>query len=334
MKPVIFGIAGPVLSSDERAFFAETSPAGYILFRRNCIDRAQLRALTDSLRDLLGRADLAILIDQEGGRVARMMPPEWPPFPPGAVFDTLYERAPISGLEAARCNGRALALMLAEVGITVNCTPLLDVRTSATHAAIGDRALGADPLRVASLGRALLDGMREGGVVGVVKHMPGQGRATVDSHHDLPVVTAVEAELASDLAAFARLNDAPMGMTGHILFPAWDARHCVTMSPTIIEGIIRSRILFDGLLMSDDLDMAALTGSVADRAAACVAAGCDVALNCWGRFDEMVAIADALPEMTVRAHERLDRAMAWAKPVEGPDFAELVAKRDALLASA
>jgi len=335
MKPVIFGLSGPELTPDEAAFFREAEPAGYILFGRNCVDRAQMRALTDSLRALGGRDDVPILIDQEGGRVARMKPPEWPLFPPGMAFDTLYESAPISALEAARLNALAIALTLAEVGVNVDCLPLLDVRTAQTHAAIGDRALGSDPLRVASLGRAVLDGLREGGVVGVVKHMPGQGRAVVDSHHDLPVVDADEAELAQDLKPFQRLNDAPMGMTGHIVFNAWDADRCVTMSPTIIADIIRGRIGFDGLLMSDDLDMNALSGSVADRAVGCVAAGCDVALNCWGRMDEMIAIAAQLPDITPRARERLAAAMATVSPVT--DFAalpELLAKRDALLALA
>jgi beta-N-acetylhexosaminidase len=333
MKPVIFGLSGPTLTPDERAFFRDCDPAGYIMFKRNCVDRAQLRALTDDLRSLNGRDDLAILIDQEGGRVSRMQPPEWPVFPAGAAFGALYDVAPISALEAARVNAKAIALTLAEVGITVDALPLLDVRTADTHPAIGDRALGSDPLRVASLGRSVIDGLRQGGVVGIVKHMPGQGRAVVDSHHDLPVVDASDEELAIDLRPFERLNDAPMAMTGHIMFPAWDSELCVTMSPTIIAEIIRGRIGFDGLLMSDDLDMKALSGEVSDRAAACVAAGCDIALNCWGRMDEMVAIAAALPEITTVGAERLARAMATTAPVSDfSELADLIAKRDALLA--
>lgn len=333
MKPVIFGLSGPTLTPDERAFFRDCDPAGYIMFKRNCVDRAQLRALTDDLRALSGRDDLAILIDQEGGRVSRMQPPEWPAFPAGAAFDALYEIAPISAMEAARVNAKAIALTLAEVGINVDALPLLDVRTADTHPAIGDRALGSDPLRVASLGRSVIDGLREGGVVGIVKHMPGQGRAVVDSHHDLPVVDASDAELAVDLRPFERLNTAPMAMTGHIMFPAWDSERCVTMSPVIIAEIIRGRIGFDGLLMSDDLDMKALSGEVSDRAAACVAAGCDVALNCWGRMDEMVAIAAALPEITEVAAGRLARAMATIAPVSDlGELPDLIAKRDALLA--
>ena len=333
MKPVIFGLSGDHITPDEHAFFKDADPAGYILFKRNCIDRAQIRALTDDLRTLSGREDVPILIDQEGGRVSRMQPPEWPAFPAPGVFDVLYDLAPISAMEAARANAKAIALTLAEVGINVDCLPLLDVRTPDTHPAIGDRALGSDPMRVASLGRHVIDGLREGGVVGVVKHMPGQGRAVVDSHHELPLVEASDEELTVDLSAFERLNDAPMGMTGHIMFPAWDAERCATMSPVIIETIIRGRIGFGGLLMSDDLDMKALSGDVSDRAAACVAAGCDIALNCWGRMDEMTAIAAKLPDITARGSERLAAAMATIKPVcDYAELPELIAKRDELLA--
>lgn len=333
MTPAIFGLSGATLTDDERDFFRDAKPAGFILFKRNCVDRAQLLALTDSLRELEGQSNIAILIDQEGGRVSRLQPPEWPAFPAGAVFDRLYDLAPISAMEAARCNGRALGLMLREVGVTVDCLPLLDVRTALTHAAIGDRALGADPPRVASLGRAILDGLREGGVVGVVKHMPGQGRATVDSHRDLPVVDANDEDLETDLKPFRQLRNAPIGMTGHVVFSAWDRDRPATMSPIVIGNIIRDRIGFDGLLMSDDLDMKALDGSIADRAFECVAAGCDIALNCWGRLDEMVAIASKLPVMTGAGVDRLTRAMDWATPVTGADaLPELMAKRDELLA--
>ena len=333
MKPVIFGLSGPSLTADERAFFRDADAAGYILFKRNCETRAQVRALTDDLRALSGRDDVPILIDQEGGRVSRMQPPEWPAFPSAAAFDALYDVAPISAMEAARSNAKAIALTLAEVGINVDCLPLLDVRTPDTHPAIGDRALGSDAARVASLGRHVLDGLREGGVVGVIKHMPGQGRAVVDSHHELPVVGATDDDLAIDLSAFARLNDAPIGMTGHIMFPVWDADRCATMSPVIIADIIRARIKFDGLLLSDDLDMRALSGDVADRAVRCVAAGCDIALNCWGRMDEMIAIAAQLPDISERSAERLAAAMATIAPVADYDeIPALIAKRDELLA--
>lgn len=332
MTAAIFGLSGPVMTADEADFFKDANPAGYIIFKRNVVDRDQLRALTDSLRTLHGSADVPILIDQEGGRVQRMGPPVWPAFPAGAAFDALYDVAPMSAIEAARANAKAIALTLTEIGINVDCLPLLDVRQPETHPAIGDRALGSDPMRVAALGRAVIEGLREGGVVGIVKHMPGQGRAVVDSHHDLPVVTASDEELESDISAFRRLNSAPMGMTGHIMFEAWDRDLCSTMSPTIIEQVIRGRIGFDGLLMSDDLDMNALKGDVSDRAANCIAAGCDLALNCWGRMDEMIAIASKVDAMTPRAAERIAAAMATIEVApDTSEIAALIAKRDSLL---
>lgn len=335
MKPVIFGLAGQTLTEDEKRLFRDVEPAGYILFKRNIIDREQVRALTDSLRSLHGRDDVPILIDQEGGRVARMRPPEWPDFPAGAAFDALYDLAPITAIEAARSNAEAIALTLGEVGINVDCLPVLDVRVADTHSAIGDRALGSDAMRVAALGRAILDGLAAGGVIGVVKHMPGQGRSVVDTHHDLPHVHASEDELEQDLIPFRTLNNAPMGMTAHVVYDIWDDQHTATMSPVIIEQIIRGKIGFDGLLMSDDLDMNALTGDVPTRAANCVAAGLDLALNCWGRFDEMVAIAEKLPEITAASKARLDRAMAGAKlGFDADRLAQLLDKRSRLLALA
>lgn len=333
MTPVIFGMAGLTLGPDERDFFKDSVPAGYILFGRNIDTRDQLRALTDSLRSLHGDDRLPILIDQEGGRVSRMKPPHWLAFPPGAAFDRLYDIAPVSAIEAARINAEALALDLAEVGITVDCLPLLDVAIPGGTPAIGDRALGQEPLRVAALGRAVLDGLRRGGVLGTIKHMPGHGRALVDSHRELPRVTASDAELEQDIAPFRALNSAEIGMTGHILFEAWDTDRCATHSPHIIETIIRQRIGFDGLLLSDDLDMQALAGEVPDRAARAVAAGCDIALNCWGRMDEMIGIAHALPGITEAARARMDRARAAIHPAPShARQAELIARRDALLA--
>ena len=335
MKPVIFGLSGLTLTDDEKRLFRDVEPAGYILFKRNIQDRDQVRALTDSLRTLHGRDDVPVLIDQEGGRVARMRPPVWPDFPAGGAFDALYDLAPMTAIEAARCNAEAIALSLNEVGINVDCLPVLDVRVPETHSAIGDRALGSDPMRVAALGRAILDGLAKGGVIGVVKHMPGQGRASVDTHHDLPHVTASAAELEQDLAPFRALNSAAMGMTGHVVYDVWDYQHTATMSPYVLNDIIRANIGFDGLLMSDDLDMNALQGDVATRALRCVEAGCDIALNCWGRLDEMRAIADMLPEITQAARARLDRAMALPVPAFDADrLAHLLDKRDQLLALA
>jgi len=335
MLPAILGLAGPVLSDAERGFFAETRPAGYILFRRNCVAPDQLRALTDSLRHLDGRADLPILIDQEGGRVARMQPPQWPAFPRAEMFDRLYEKAPISAIEAARANAAAIGLTIAAAGITVDCLPLLDVRQPGAHDIIGDRALGAEPMRVAALGRAVIEGLRDAGVVGVVKHIPGHGRAMADSHVELPVVTADADALETDLRPFRTLAWAPMGMTAHVVYTAWDAERCASVSPRVIADIIRGRIGFDGFLMSDDLGMQALAGDFTQRARDVVAAGCDVALHCSGAMDEMIAVAAGLDAMSDAAAGRLARAMATvAGVVPTVTYAEAVEERDALLALA
>jgi len=333
MTPLILGLAGPSLTDDERAFFRDVDPAGFILFRRNIVDRAQVRALTDELRAIAGRDDVPILIDQEGGRVARMQPPEWPAFPPGAAFDRLYDLAPMSAIEAVRANCQALALMLREVGVNVDCLPLLDVRQPGAHDIIGDRALGREPLRVAALGRATLDGLKAGGAVGVIKHVPGHGRAMADSHVELPVVDAPAEELETDLQPFITLNRAPMAMTAHVVYTAWDTEQCASLSPTVIGEIVRGRIGYDGLLMSDDLGMHALKGSFTDRATGVIAAGCDVALHCSGDMDEMQACAKGVGDINPRARERLDAAMATiAEGAEEASFDELIAKRDALLA--
>lgn len=333
MKPVIFGLSGLALTPAERSFFTAAEPAGYILFKRNIENRAQVRALTDSLREMSGRDDLPILIDQEGGRVARMGPPEWPEFPAGPAFDRLYDIAPISAIEAARANAEAIGVMLAEVGITVDCLPLLDVAQPDTTDAVSIRTLGSEPMRVAALGKAILDGLQRGGVVGVVKHMPGHGRAKQDSHYHLPTVTASDAKLEIDLEPFTRLNDAPMGMTSHIVFEAWDPERPATLSPVVIEQIIRQRIGFDGLLMTDDIDMKALSGTAGDKAAGAIAAGCDLVLDCWGKMEQMEEVVGRLADMSDVSRARLDRAMATVAGARGGgDMAALIAKRDALLA--
>jgi beta-N-acetylhexosaminidase len=335
MKPVIFGMSGLSLTADEKAFFKESEPAGYIIFGRNVETKEQLRALTDELRQLHGRDDVAILIDQEGGRVARMQEPVWPKFPPGETFDKLYNIAPATAIEAARLNAQAIAESLREVGITVNCLPLLDVRQPDTVDAIGNRAMGSDPMQVAALGRAVIDGQTKGGAVSVVKHMPGHGRAVVDSHMELPKVSASADELETDIAPFRSLANAPMGMTAHIVYTAWDSERCASLSPTVIDNIIRGAIGFDGLLFSDDLDMKALKGEVPERARDVVAAGCDIALNCWGRMDEMVGIANLLGEISDKSRARLDKAMATLDKASGQvELAELLSRRDALLAAA
>ena len=296
---------------DERRFFRDAEPAGFILFRRNIENPDQLLRLTDSLRELTGRDDVPILIDQEGGRVARMRPPEWPAFPAAEKFADLYQVAPSSAIEAARSNARALGLMLRAAGINVDALPLLDVRQPGASDIIGDRALGSEPMQVAALGRAVLDGLASAGVIGIVKHMPGHGRALVDSHHELPIVTASDEELEIDLEPFERLASAPMGMMAHVVYTAWDAERPASQSPTVIRDIVRQRIGFDGFLMSDDSGMEALKGDAGERAAACVAAGCDVALPCNGMLaDNDRGRGRGAAMISVEGAERLARAMA------------------------
>jgi beta-N-acetylhexosaminidase len=334
-QAAIYGLEGVAMTAAERDFFRDSDPSGFILFRRNCEDQQQLLRLTDSLRELSGRDDVPILIDQEGGRVARMRPPAWPAFPPADRFAALYRTAPSSAIEAVRSNARALALMLRACGINVNALPLIDVRQEGASDIIGDRALGNEPMQVAALGRAVLDGMASAGVIGIIKHIPGHGRALVDSHKELPVVTATADELEVDLEPFERLSKAPMGMTAHVVYTAWDRERPASLSPTVIRDIIRERIGFDGWLMSDDLGMEALQGDFASRAAGVVAAGCDVALHCSGKMDEMIAVASAVPAMSAEGQDRLSRAMAATRmELEPIDFAEQIAKRDQLLALA
>jgi beta-N-acetylhexosaminidase len=346
MQPLFLGLAGLVLNDDERALFRAANPAGYILFKRNVDSPDQVRALTQSLRDLAGR-DVPILIDQEGGRVARLRPPHWPEFPTGERFGLLYDKAPITAIEACRLNALALAALLKDLGINVDCLPLLDVRDTQGHDIIGDRSFGAEPMVVSALGKAVLDGFRAGGICGVVKHIPGHGRARADSHLELPVVTASRDELERDFEPFRRLADAPMAMTAHITYTALDAARCATLSPDVID-FIRQDIGFGGLLMSDDLGMHALgnpqsgghppgSNALQDfgaRALASLDAGCDIALHCSGDFNEMRSIVEAAPVMSEVATTRLAAAMAWMGPGDSTPVAEWAAARDALLALA
>ncbi len=335
MTPAIFGIAGPQLSDDERAFFTDADPAGYILFARNCVTRDQMRRLTDDLRALHGREKTLISIDQEGGRVSRMKPPEWPAYPAGEAFGRLYQVAPASAIEAARANAEAMGRELAHVGINVDYHAPFDVRRPETDAVIGDRALGSDPMQVAALGRATLSGLGRAGVVGCLKHMPGHGRATADSHKEMPVVTASAEELETDLEPFQTLRDTPIGMSAHIRFPVWDERNPATLSPFIIQTIIREKIGFTGLLLTDDIDMQALDGTIPERAERAIAAGCDIALNCWAKLDDMAGIAERVPPMSDEVSLRLDYALKGAgEPLDEIETAELIAKRDALLGQA
>ncbi len=332
MTPAIFGLSGLTLTDDERAFFADCDPAGYILFGRNVENREQLRALTDDLRSIHGRDKLLISIDQEGGRVARMKPPEWDAYPPGWRFAELWNVAPASAIEAVRANSELLGQDLAEVGISVDYTPLLDVRQEGAHDVIGDRALGSEVMQVAALGRAVLDGLARAGVVGCIKHMPGHGRACCDSHKELPIVSADKEELALDIAPFAALADAPIAMSAHIRFTAWDKDNPATLSTTIISDIIRNEIGFNGLLLTDDVDMEALDGTVPERAERAIAAGCDIALNCWAKMEDMKAIVSRLPQISEQAANRLDAALSYADTANpATPREELLARRDGLL---
>ena len=333
MTPAIFGISGLALTADERAFFKEADPAGYILFARNCESKEQLRALTDDLRSLQGRDRLIVSIDQEGGRVARMKPPVWQRYPAGEAFARLWDVAPASAIEAARVNAEAMGRELFEMGITVDYHAPLDVRRPETDDVIGDRALGSEPMQVAALGRAVLDGMGRAGIVGCLKHMPGHGRATCDTHKELPRVDASAAELETDIEPFRTLSAHPLGMSAHIVFEAWDPDHPATLSRTVIERVIRGNIGFDGLLLSDDIDMEALDGTIPDRSVRALQAGCDIVLNCWARMDDMTAIAERGGSMKPETAARLDRVhAAMGAPQDGPDMGDLIAKRDALLA--
>lgn len=335
MTPAIFGIAGATLTPDEIAFFKEADPAGYILFGRNCETPDQLRALTDSLRAIHGREKLLISIDQEGGRVARLRPPLWSPFPAGEAFDALYQIAPASAIEAARLNAFAMGLELAEMGVSVDYHPPLDVRQEGAHDVIGDRAFGREPKQVAALGRATLDGLARGGVAGCIKHMPGHGRSMTDTHKEMPTVTATAEELEWDIAPFRSLSDAPVGMTGHLLFTAWDADEPATLSETIIRDVIREQIGFDGLLLTDDIDMEALPGTVPERSEKAIAAGCDIVLNCWAKMADMEQLTARIPTMSEKVSQRLERALNYSdeRQVAG-DKTELLAKRDEFLAIA
>jgi beta-N-acetylhexosaminidase len=345
-QPIILGLAGPTMAENERALFRSADPAGYILFKRNVESPDQVRALTASLRDLAGR-DVPILIDQEGGRVARLRPPHWPEFPNGEIFGQLYEKAPITAIEACRLNALALAAMLQDLGINVDCLPLLDVRDGQGHDIIGDRSFGSEPMLVSALGKAVLDGFQSGGICGVIKHIPGHGRARADSHLELPVVTASREELERDFEPFRRLAHAPMAMTAHITYTALDPDRCATLSGQVID-FIRQDIGFGGLLMSDDLGMHALgnpqsgghppgSNALQDfgaRALACLDAGCDIALHCSGDFNEMRAIVEAAPVMAEAAAARLAAAMDGMGKGDATPTAEWAAARDALLALA
>jgi beta-N-acetylhexosaminidase len=308
-RAVVFGCAGPSLSEAERRLFRDSDPLGFILFARNVDTPGRLRRLVAELRDCVGRADAPVLIDQEGGRVARLRPPQWPAAVPAGCFGELYRRDTAAALEAVWLNARLIAAELRDLGITVNCAPVLDLPVEGAHGVIGDRAYSRDPAAVARLGRAFCEGLLAGGVLPVIKHVPGHGRATVDSHRRLPVVEAPLAELqALDFAPFRALADMPWAMTAHIVYAAVDATAPATLSARVIDAVIRGAIGFDGVLVSDDLAMQALSGSPAGRAARALAAGCDVALHCTGVLREMQSVAAAVGPLTERGATRVARA--------------------------
>ena len=318
-RAFIAGIAGTVLTNRERAFFRESEPWGLIVFKRNINTPEQARRLTDSFREAVGRADAPVLVDQEGGRVQRLGPPHWRVYPAGAAYSRLYDRDPEEGLAAAGLGARLIATDLAAVGIDVDCWPLADVPVAGADAVIGGRAFGTDPDKVAALAGAVAEGLRDGGVLPVVKHIPGHGRAAVDSHHELPAVSADRASLeATDFRAFRLLADLPLAMTAHVVFTAIDPVTPATTSVTIVREVIRELIGFEGVLMTDDLSMQALTGDMRARSRASIAAGCDMVLHCNGQFDEMYAVAEAVPALEGAAARRAAAALAWRRP--GPEI--------------
>lgn len=310
-RAAIFGCAGLSLSDAERRFFAAADPLGFIVFKRNIADPEQLARLVADFRAVVGRADAPVLVDQEGGRVQRMGPPYWRKAPPAALFAALAARDPALAARATRLNHRLLAADLKAVGIDVDCAPVLDLPVAGAHDIIGDRAFGAGPAQVAALGRAACEGLLEGGVLPVIKHIPGHGRALADSHLALPEVATPLAELgASDFAPFLALADMPWAMTAHVLYTALDAQRPATLSPVVVREVIRGAIGFDGLLLTDDLSMRALSGDFGERTRLAMAAGCDVALHCNGDMDEMIAIAAATPHLSDAALTRLARGRA------------------------
>jgi beta-N-acetylhexosaminidase len=298
---ILFSCAGETLSAEERAFFADADPLGFILFQRNCRTPEQVRALIAAFRGCVGRDDAPVLIDQEGGRVARLKPPEWPRYPAPARLAALRDPE-----AAVRLGARLIADDLATLGITVDCLPVLDLPVPDADKIIGDRAYGSEPDFVARLGRAACDGLLEGGVLPVIKHMPGHGRAKVDSHMALPVVDAEAALLtATDFAPFRALADMPWAMTAHVVYSAIDPDRPATLSPVVIDSVIRRAIGFDGMLVSDDVNMGALAGTIGERVAASLAAGCDAVLHCSGRLDEMRGAAEAAAPLSPEAAARL-----------------------------
>jgi beta-N-acetylhexosaminidase len=336
IRAFVSGCAGPRLTADETAFFRDARPWGLILFRRNVETPEQMRALTSSFRDAVGRADAPVLVDQEGGRVQRLGPPHWPVYPSARRLAGAPVNNPMVKREAIRLCARLMAHDLLAVGITVDCAPVIDVPLPDAHAVIGDRAYAEEPEVVAVLGRAAAEGLMAGGVLPVIKHMPGHGRAKADSHLALPVVDASWDELlARDILPFTILADMPAAMTAHVVYTAIDPKAPGTTSRTVFRRVIRGEIGFDGLVLSDDLSMQALSGSLAERTAGAIGAGCDIALHCNGVMAEMKAVADAAPPLRGAAKRRARAALARvAHRPEPLDPVDARALLDAMLAAA
>src|SRR5260221_2730486 len=331
-RAFITGVSGPALTAEEREFMRLQRPWGFILFKRNVETPKQVAALVQELRNEIGEPDAPVLIDQEGGRVQRLGPPHWPVYPSGALFGVLYDRDPALGLSAARLSARLIAADLIDLGFTVDCLPLADVPVPGADAVIGNRAYGTKPDKVAAMGRAVTEGLEQGGILPVLKHIPGHGRATADTHFKLPVVDTPKAELErTDFTAFQPLADLPMAMTAHVVFSALDPAHPATTSATIIEQVIRGVIGFQGLLMSDDLSMNALAGSIADRTRAIFTAVCDLVLHCNGKLDEMREVAAETPELAGMALGRARRARASRGPPQAFDRLAARAELEALV---
>jgi beta-N-acetylhexosaminidase len=320
-RAFISGLSGLTLTAEERAFLREARPWGVILFKRNIQDKTQVADLVREARDAVG-ANAPVLVDQEGGRVQRLGPPLWPVYPPGAAYGRIYDRNPHAGLVAARLGARLIAADLIPLGIDVDCLPLADVPVGGADQVIGDRAYGETPGKVAAIAAAIAEGLADGGVLPVLKHIPGHGRANADSHHKLPVVHADRATLeATDFAAFRPLKRLPLAMTAHVVFTALDPVHPATTSATMIGEVIRGFIGFDGLLMGDDISMNALSGSIAERARASLKAGCDLVLHCNGKIDEMRAVASEASELSGEAARRAAAALAVRKSPSAIDLA-------------
>jgi beta-N-acetylhexosaminidase len=334
-KAFITGISGTALGAEERAFIAAERPWGFILFKRNIETPSQVASLVEELKKCAGRPDTPVLIDQEGGRVQRLGPPQWPAYPPGALFGRLYDLDPALGLKAARLAARLIAADLGELGITVDCLPLADVPVAGADAVIGDRAYGTEPGKVAAIARAVTEGLEQGGILPVLKHIPGHGRATADSHLRLPTVDTAPNDLeTTDFVAFQPLADLPMAMTAHVVFSALDPVHPATTSATIIERVIRGVIGFQGLLMSDDVSMNALSGSIAERTRAIFSAGCDMVLHCNGNLEEMREVVAETPELSGIALARAERALASRGAPQPLDRAAARAELNAMMVRA